>query len=59
MRKLVQIIVIGLFCGGAAAAAVFLVLAATNPDSQTSYRPRKSASSTRAVSATANGPGDA
>ena len=56
MRKLVQIIVVGLFCGGAAAGAVFLVLAATNPDRQTSYRPRKSAPGNRAVPAAANGP---
>ena len=56
MRKLVQVIVVGLFCGGAAVGAVFLVLAATNPDRQTSHRPRRSASGSRAVSAAANGP---
>ncbi len=46
MRKLVQVIVVGLFCGGAAVGAVYLVLAATNPDRQTSHRPERASTGT-------------
>ena len=56
MRRLIQVIVVGLFCGGAAVAVVFLVLAVTDPDRQTSYRPRRSSSARRVAPATANGP---
>ena len=55
MRKLVQVIVVGLFCGGAAVGAVYLVLAATNPDRKTSRRPERASTGTRVASA-ANDP---
>jgi FG-GAP-like repeat/ASPIC and UnbV len=56
MRKLVQVIVLGLLCSGVATAMVYLVLAATNLDRQTNLRPRRSSSGSQAASAVANGP---
>ncbi len=48
MRRRVRVALVGLFCSGVAVGAVFLVLAAIDPDRQTSHRPtRRSASSHR------------
>ena len=56
MRKLVWLIVVGLFCGGAAAGAVFLVLAATDLDRHTGRRPGRSSSGSRVAAAAVNEP---
>ena len=56
MKKLVQVIAVGLLCVGAAVGAVFLVLAATNPDRQTSHRPGRSTPPTSVTPAAANDP---
>jgi hypothetical protein len=41
MRKLVRVVVVGLFCAGAAVAGVFLVLSASNPDRPAVSRSRR------------------
>src|SRR5271166_3167877 len=56
MRKLVQVIVVGLFCGGVATAVVFLVLAPTNLNRQISLRPRRFSVGSQAATTSVNDP---
>ena len=56
MRRPVRVALVGLFCVGAAAGAVFLVLSAIDPDRQSSHRPRQSSSSSQGATASVSRP---
>ncbi len=56
MRRPVRVALVGLFCVGAAAGAVFLVLSAIDPDRQSSHRSRQSSSSSQGARASVSRP---